>query len=233
MKKTARSPLTLCMLTAIILYAHAGQTAYGSNAYFQKSQSVTKSLIYYSQAIATVDGRPVTGSLGNGAAPKLTKGQLGELLLQAMQSGTRQGRIPEVRRLLRLGADPEYKPHKKALSPLDIVVQNGMLTLAKVFRQHGVKFNKRGSRGMTHLHQAAARGELPMVQFLVGLGMNPNSQTTKGWTPLHHAARFGKARTVLFLIRAGSNATLRNSDGFTPKELAINGRYHPVSRLFY
>ena len=162
------------------------------------------------------------------AAAPLSPDVLGERLLTA----ARAGKLGDVRWLLRKGADPEYKLHANALSPLDLVVKGGWVDVAQVFLDEGVSFNKRGDLGVTFLHQAAAYGKLPMVSFLVSAGVSPNTTTSKNWTALHHAARFGHADVVSYLLTAGANTEHRNSDGFRPRELAINAQHIQIAQMF-
>ena len=162
------------------------------------------------------------------ASASLSPDELGERLLTA----ARAGKLDDVRWLLRKGADPEYKPHANALSPLDLVVKGGWVDVAQVFLDEGVNFNKRGDLGITFLHQAAAAGKLQMVHFLVSAGVSPNITTEKDWTALHHAARFGHADVVSYLLTAGADAEHRNSDGFRPRELAINAQHIQIAQMF-
>ena len=193
-------------------------------SYAQQPASDTQ----YGQYEQTAQPAPAYDSAPAPAAAQFAPEVLGERLLTA----ARDGKLNDVRWLLRKGADPEYKAHANALSPLDLVVEGGWVDVAQVFRDEGVNFNKRGHLGVTYLHQAAAAGRLPMVKFLVGAGVSPNTTTAKDWTALHHAARFGHAEVVDYLLAAGANAEHRNSDGFRARELAMNARHIQIAQMF-
>ncbi len=206
---------------AVYEQAQEQQVVYEQAPPQQFSEPVTDQ--YYQQPVVYEQAPPPPQ-----ASVPLSSDVLGERLLTA----ARAGKLSDVRWLLRKGADPEYKLHANALSPIDLVVKGGWVDVAQVFLDGGVDFNKRGNLGVTFLHQAAAAGKLPMVQFLVGAGVNPNITTEKDWTALHHAARFGHADVVSYLLTAGADAEHRNSDGFRPRELAINAQHIQIAQMF-
>jgi hypothetical protein len=58
--------------------------------------------------------------------------------------------------------------------------------------------------GRTALHQAAAVGNLKVMQMLITRGAPVNAKNSSGETPLHLAARFGHLDAVKYLIRSGA-----------------------------
>nr|CAA6830619.1 MAG: Unknown protein [uncultured Thiotrichaceae bacterium] len=197
-------------------------------AAYKQQQTEAATLVVHDAASSTPPAQTTAAPLPQTVGADVSPGALGERLLAA----ARAGNLNDVRLLLRKGANPEFKAHAEALSPLDLVVKGGWVDVAGVFRSEGVNFNKRGKLGVTFLHQAAAAGKLEMVKFLVGAGVSPNMTTDKDWTALHHAARFGHEQIVAYLLAVGADAKHRNSDGFEARDLAVNAKHMQVAQLF-
>ena len=99
----------------------------------------------------------------------------------------------------------------------------------------GAEVNKPDTDGFTPLHEAAIRGQLEVVQFLIERGAKFDTTATGHWsgkTPLHSAAREGKKDVVQLLLDRGAGINKPDTDGFTPlHEAAICGHTEVVQFL--
>jgi ankyrin repeat protein len=77
------------------------------------------------------------------------------------------------------------------------------------------------SYGRTPLHEAAARGDAPLVKDLLAAGANPNAQDDNGWTPLHFASQAVSEPVAALLLAAGSDVHMTDSVGNTPLFRAV------------
>jgi len=94
-------------------------------------------------------------------------------------------------------------------------------TMVELIRQ-GADVNASQGDGMTALHWAATRGDLPLTELLVDAGARLEPTTRLGrYTPLHVAALEGHGAVVGALLEAGANPHARTSSGgATPLHLA-------------
>lgn len=68
----------------------------------------------------------------------------------------------------------------------------------------------------TPLIEAAAMGNIEMMQLLLDSGANTNLRDNRGNTPLHRAARKGNLAAVTLLCRSGSATDVKNTRHRTP-----------------
>lgn len=71
------------------------------------------------------------------------------------------------------------------------------------------------------LIEAAARGELALVQRLLDENVPVNATNEVGYTPLMAAARTYRVDVVAFLLRSGADVHCRSEAGHTPLHWAV------------
>lgn len=86
----------------------------------------------------------------------------------------------------------------------------------------GTKFvNNPDSEGMGLIHWAADRGNVKLLQCLVGdLKADVNLKDQEGQTALHYAASCGHVEIVRFLLDHGADPNLKDGDGMLPIDVA-------------
>jgi len=75
------------------------------------------------------------------------------------------------------------------------------------------------------LHQAAHRGDIPVIQDFLASGESINARATNGWTPLHYAAAAGHLNVATYLLDHGAeiNAGMKECEQ-TPLFSAVAAR---------
>ena len=85
----------------------------------------------------------------------------------------------------------------------------------------GANVNVAQGDGMTALHWAAERGDVPMANALLKAHANVKAVTREGsYTPLHIASKNGNAAVVRALIKAGADVNALTNSGATALHLA-------------
>ena len=64
--------------------------------------------------------------------------------------------------------------------------------------------------GRTPLHQAAAKGDLEIIECLIKFGADVNAKTISGETPLMKAIAFYQTNAAHFLLRFGADPEMKN-----------------------
>lgn len=85
--------------------------------------------------------------------------------------------------------------------------------------------------GGTALIDAAARGHVHVVRYLVTKGADVNHRNLHGWTALYMACRNGQREVVALLLKEGADVGLTNSYGLTPLMRAAREGHPEVLRL--
>ncbi len=87
--------------------------------------------------------------------------------------------------------------------------------------KEGGDVNSAQGDGMTALHWAATKGDVPLAEMLLYAGANVKATTRLGaYTPLLLAARSGDAPMIAALTKAGADVMATTSTGVTPLMLA-------------
>ena len=127
--------------------------------------------------------------------------------------------------------------------PLQFALEYGNLNAASILIAAGAKVDRKGFRGRTALHAAAAAGNhLDVVQFLIEKGADLNARDADGMSPLDEAVRRGSLSSTAILLANGARLNERNTQtGETPiNEAAYRGhsslvvyllQFHPDLRI--
>ncbi|KAA8611829.1 Arp Ankyrin repeat [Pyrenophora tritici-repentis] len=83
------------------------------------------------------------------------------------------------------------------------------------------------------LLQAAASGNIELVEICLQVGVPIESRADDGSTPLHCAARAGQVDAMALLIQEGADLTTRNLSGMTPVAQAIRSHNLDALKVFY
>lgn len=81
------------------------------------------------------------------------------------------------------------------------------------------------------LHDAAEKGDLKEIDFLLKAGWDINSNDYWAQTPLMWACVNGQLRTVKYLIKRGANIELPNKWGETPAFVAAKQKNKPILKF--
>jgi ankyrin repeat protein len=77
--------------------------------------------------------------------------------------------------------------------------------------------------GATPLHEAALRGDIPVIEALLRYGANPNIQDAAGNTPMHLAIpQEVHSEALSLLLAVGRDPNIRNGDGNTPLHQVVS-----------
>jgi uncharacterized protein len=119
-------------------------------------------------------------------------------------------------------------------APVADAARRGDLDAVKSLLKDGADVNAPMGDGMTALHWAAERGDLPLANTLIYAGGNVAAVTRIGeYTPLHIAARTGHPGVVKALLDAKSDANAKTSpSGATALHLAAtSGNVEVINAL--
>lgn len=141
---------------------------------------------------------------------------------------------------LKDGAGVNY-PETRGLPTLTaLVIQEDKpveaLELARLLIQKGVNLDAQMPDGVTALHAAVMRQDVPFVRLLVAAGANTNAEMIEGkYTPLMVLLMMPgwKSMEILELLLAhGADVTKRNAEGANAIHLAvIRGDKEPLARV--
>jgi ankyrin repeat protein len=92
-----------------------------------------------------------------------------------------------------------------------------------LMEQKGNDANKVTHDARIYLHWAASRGNVDIVEYLIGKGSKVNLEDSHGSTPIGFAAGAGQANTKIYeaLIRGGADIKQKNQDGASLLLLAV------------
>jgi ankyrin repeat protein len=119
----------------------------------------------------------------------------GELLVAARESN-----LPEVSRLLSVGADVNVKD-RYGFAPLSWASKHGHVQLVKELVDHGADTEAKDNQGDTPLHDASGRGYLPVVKALLSGGANILAANNQMELPIHNAVRNRNSEVSKYLLR--------------------------------
>lgn len=151
-----------------------------------------------------------------------------------LDQAARDGNLPEVKRLVDGGADPNEQ-NKWGTTALTGASGGSTLTHTEIVRYlvaHGARVNKRVADGTTALNEASFWGNIETVRILLAANADVNAAKDNGYTPLLSAASRGHIEIVSVLISAGADLNRQTrSGGLTALHLASSAGYRDIVKL--
>ncbi len=122
--------------------------------------------------------------------------------------------------LIGKGADVNARDADGA-SPLDRAIERGSLDAAALLLAHGARLNESGAEtGATPVNQAAAKGNLHLVQYLLQFHPDLAIADKRENSPLDNAIRSGQEDVALAVLEAGATASGKAMEAATRKDEA-------------
>ncbi|KAE8727751.1 hypothetical protein F3Y22_tig00005377pilonHSYRG00083 [Hibiscus syriacus] len=89
-----------------------------------------------------------------------------------------------------------------------------------LLKKNGSNINSRNSLGLTPLHIATWRNNIPIIRRLLASDADPDARDVEsGWSSLHRALHFDHLVVVSVLLQSGASITLEDSKCRTPIDL--------------
>ena len=109
---------------------------------------------------------------------------------RALSSATvldvRRGDVEKLRKLLSLGADPNWQTkHGPGYHLLDIAARHGDLGIIHLLLEFGADPNRKNNDGSTSVHTAAIVARPTILTALLNAGGQPDGRDQRGATPMH------------------------------------------------
>ena len=128
-----------------------------------------------------------------------------------------------IAQLLSMGADA-CSSSADGRSAIAWVARLGQVSTAQMLLERGASIHDAlNTQQTTPLEEAAASGNLPVVELLIRYGADPNYRDRDGWSAIHWAAEEGHQEIVRFLLDHGANPNAVSSYGTSPLHCAANG----------
>jgi uncharacterized protein len=164
----------------------------------------------------------------------LRAGEIDESIHAKLQRSVAEGNLPQVQKLLGLGANPNAVPELSAIdqrTPLVLAAGTGQLPILRALIAGGADVNQL-SCGITPL-LAATRdswsGRFDVVMALLTNGADVAVQDQTQATALHGAARSRDVALVQLLIDSGAALDAIDATGYTPIARAVEASNAPVT----
>ncbi len=110
------------------------------------------------------------------------------------------------------------KPDASGITALMTAANQGNVEMLRLLKGH-CDLEHRTAKGLSALHYAASRGEVPAMLELQSWGLDLNEQTKDGNTPLHIIVASGYGFLLPRLAQKGGDLTIRNHAGKLPDEI--------------
>jgi ankyrin repeat protein len=137
--------------------------------------------------------------------------------------------LPEVRRLLSVGADVNATT-ETGWTSLHQACMNGHLEVFNELLHHGADIEAKNNTGWTPLRLACMNGHLEVFNELLSRGANIDAKDYDGDTPLHLASLYDHLPVVKALLSRGANFLIANNDGYLPIHKAVHSGHSAVSK---
>lgn len=117
-------------------------------------------------------------------------------------------------------------------SALTWAASMGWFPIARLLVDRGADLSGTGNdQQPLPLDEAAACGNIFIVEMLLGRGGDPNYHDRNGWSAIHWAAEEGHVEIVRLLLNAGANPDAVSAYGTSPLHCAANGGHIPIVNL--
>lgn len=136
-------------------------------------------------------------------------------LNQELLKAAERGASAETKKLLRLGANPNYREQTLGWSAIMFAGARGHRSVIQILMRSGARLEDRDSLGNTPLMSAARLGREKAVAVLLDLGAKVNAKDKSGDTPLLLAASGPWPNVVGKLLARGANVNAQNKSGET------------------
>jgi ankyrin repeat protein len=134
--------------------------------------------------------------------------------------------VPEVCRLLSLGADVNASKDNYGWKHLHCACSKGHVQVIKELLEHGADMEAKDNDDRTPLHWACGCDHLLAVNELLSpnesRGADMEAKARNGLTPLHFASMYGRVAIVRTLLSCGANILAVNNGGRLPIHEAVN-----------
>jgi ankyrin repeat protein len=154
-------------------------------------------------------------------------------------AGDENQNLPEVLRLLSLGADVNAKDGDGSghtCTPLHWACYRGHVQVLQALREHGADAEAKDHQGSTPLHVACSNIKLAVVIELLSpndsndTGANTEAKDSEGSTPLHNACWQGHLAVVKALVSGGANILAADNHEEHPIHNAVRREKSEVAK---
>ncbi|VDI66942.1 Hypothetical predicted protein [Mytilus galloprovincialis] len=143
-----------------------------------------------------------------------------EKLLKAAEEGD----LEKVKKLVRHGADINYKDTFGSFTALHCAANNGNIEIINYLADNEADMNCRNNRGRTPLHLSVYKGQIEASKALINRGTAINAVNIFGCTALHMAGYWVQSVEMSkMLVDNGASVNIKDKDGITPVEIAAKG----------
>ncbi len=130
-------------------------------------------------------------------------------LFEELRSAVDQGNVAETKRLLQLGADKDERFAKECF------FHDWMdLEMIRLLAEAGADINALSNDGEWALRNAAEKGDMAAVSYLLSAGADPNLQASGG-PAIHTAVCRDNIEIVRLLLEAGADINAQDADQWT------------------
>jgi len=154
-------------------------------------------------------------------------------------AATLSGNVPEMKRLLKAGAQPDQRDtfgntallysagadlkdsEREMLKDGRIKASGENLEILSLLIASGANPNAVGGSGYTPVIAAVFHGRMATLEKLLAAGANPNAPSNFGWTPLMYATDRCDLEMVRLLFKRGGSALVKDASGTSAESLAV------------